>query len=68
MAVISQHTPQIWRLPTVLQAVGLSRSSIYDMMQKGTFPKAVKLGPRAIGWNSHEVQAWIEARLTGMEG
>ena len=41
---------------------GLSRSTIYKWMDKGLFPKAIKLGPRAVGWPEDHVEAWINNR------
>ena len=37
------------RLPAVIQATGLGRSTIYRLMASGTFPAPVYLGPRAVG-------------------
>ena len=56
------NTLRINRLPEVRARVGLSRSTIWAMCRAGTFPKPIKLGPRAVGWNEAEVTAWIEAR------
>lgn len=53
----------IERLPTTSRRTGRSRSRIYAEIQAGTFPKPVKLGPRAIGFVSEEVDAWIAARV-----
>lgn len=38
------------RLPTVMQATGLGRSTIYRLVSKGAFPPPVHLGPRAVAW------------------
>jgi prophage regulatory protein len=54
---------RILRRRDVQQLVGLGRSSIYSMMEKGTFPQSVKLGPRAVGWMEDEIEGWIEARV-----
>jgi prophage regulatory protein len=32
-------------------------------MKKGEFPKALRLGIRAVGWDSIEVDQWIAERL-----
>jgi prophage regulatory protein len=53
-------TPEIKRRPEVEAKTGLSRSTIYEKMKNGTFPKPVKLGPRAVGWLETEVDAWIK--------
>ncbi|MBK7363379.1 MAG: AlpA family phage regulatory protein [Micavibrio sp.] len=53
----------IIRLPEVSRRTGRSRAAIYVDMDKGLFPKSVKIGERAIGWFEHEIEAWIKARL-----
>lgn len=50
------------RLPVVIEKTGLSRSSIYAKLEKGEFPKPVKLGERAIAWRDNEIADWISNR------
>jgi prophage regulatory protein len=50
------------RLPQVKSMVGLGRSSIYDKIKKGDFPKQIKLG-RSSGWVEAEVQTWISEQI-----
>lgn len=52
----------ILRLPEVISLVGLSRSSIYQMMNAGIFPRAVSLGPRAVGWRTGDIRSWLKDR------
>ncbi len=47
------HT--ILRLPTVKARTGLSRSTIYLRVSRGTFPAPVPLGGRVVGWIEAEV-------------
>jgi prophage regulatory protein len=54
---------KILRLPEVQAVTGLSRSSIYGRAKSRTFPRPVKLGLRASGWVSEEVEAWRDARI-----
>lgn len=56
-------TNRILRLPEVIEKVGLSRSSIYLRIQKGSFPSPVSLGGRAVGWLASELEAWIDAQV-----
>lgn len=58
-------TDKILRCPDVQEVTGLSRSTIYRMMNRDDFPKATKLGIRAIGWRQSAVADWIEARCNG---
>ena len=55
----------IIRLPDVIKMTGLSRSSIYAMMDKKLFPMSLKIGPRAIGWLNSDIQEWIDAKVKG---
>ena len=57
---MEQH---ILRLPTVKAITGLSRSTIYLRMFKGSFPRQVNLGSRAVGWLASEIDHWIEEKL-----
>lgn len=54
-------TDRILKLPAVTATVGLSRSTIYEKMAAGKFPRPVKLGDVAVGWRESEIQAWIES-------
>lgn len=56
------------RLPQVTHRAGKPRSSIYEDMQKGTFPTPVKIGKRSVAWIEEEVDAWIEERIADTRG
>lgn len=56
-------TTELWRLPRVLAATGLSRSLLYRLVAAGRFPRPVGLGGTASrAWRSTEVLAWISAQ------
>ncbi len=50
----------IYRFSEVLRITGAKRSSVYKWIQEGHFPRPKKIGPRAIGWNSKDISAWID--------
>ena len=50
---------KILRRKDVEKMVGLSRSTIYKLMNQGSFPKAIRLGPRAVGWRISDIENWI---------
>lgn len=54
---------RIMRLPEVEAVTGYKRSSIYNFMEEGSFPKSYRLGKRAVGWDSVEVETWVKAKL-----
>ena len=62
MATETQSETRILRLPEVVARVGLSRSTIYELMPDGDFPASVNLTPKARGWRSDDIDAWIESR------
>lgn len=54
--------PQLLRLPAVLQATGLARSTVYRMVAEHTFPAPVRLAKRAVGWRHDDVRQWTIGR------
>lgn len=57
------HPVMILRRKQVQQRTGLSRSTIYLRIAQGTFPKAVSLGARAVGWLDVEIEEWLASRV-----
>ena len=53
-------TPDLIRRRELEKKLQISRSSIYLMMSEGTFPKPIKLGRRAVGWRSVDVEKWLD--------
>ena len=47
---------------------GLSRSSIYSLMQAGEFPKQIKLSTKSVAWIEAEVLDWLSARIIEARG
>ena len=54
----------ILRRPDVEKRVGLSRSTLYAMMSEGQFPKPIRIGKRAVGWQETAITAWLVERAT----
>lgn len=61
-AEIIESMPQLLRLPAVLLATGLARSTVYRMVAEHTFPAPVRLAKRAVGWRHDDVRQWTIAR------
>ncbi|MFM0565808.1 AlpA family transcriptional regulator [Paraburkholderia sediminicola] len=49
----------ILRRKQVESATGLSRSTIYQRIKDKTFPRAIQLGPRAVGWRAGDIDAFL---------
>lgn len=56
-------TTTILRLPEVKSRTGLSRSTIYLLISKNSFPSQVSLSDRAVGWIEAEVDQWVSDRI-----
>ncbi len=56
---------KIYRLSNVQNIIGLSRSSIYTYISQGLITKPIQIGARAVGWPSYEIEAILEARVSG---
>jgi prophage regulatory protein len=58
---MEQRKPKpMLRLRAVKQIIPYSTSTIYDRISKGTFPKPVPIGPRAVAWIEDEILAFQE--------
>lgn len=53
------------RFSTVKAKTGYPRSTLYYQISKGLFPPPVKLGERSVGWLATEVDAVLQARISG---
>lgn len=56
-------SPRIERLAEVINRTGLSRSSIYNLINAGSFPPKLQLGARSIGFLASDIDTWILDRL-----
>ncbi|WP_090276296.1 AlpA family transcriptional regulator [Halopseudomonas litoralis] len=53
---------RILRRPEVEAKTGFKRAHIYNMMSVGKFPQAIRIGVRAVGWDSVEIEEWLTER------
>jgi prophage regulatory protein len=58
----SQDVIKTIRRKELKEMVPLADSTIFEMEQRGEFPRRFALGPRCVVWDLREVQAWIKAR------
>ena len=57
-------TNKALRLPAVKELTGLSRSSIYRLVQLGRFPALVKLSELASAWRESDINQWLSERTS----
>jgi prophage regulatory protein len=62
IALTQAKTAQLLSRQKVQSKTTLSRSSIYDMIAKGEFPKPVKISGRRVAWLEASIDAWIQSR------
>ncbi|HBP6664557.1 MULTISPECIES: helix-turn-helix transcriptional regulator [Pseudomonadaceae] len=55
--------PRLIRRPEVRERVGLSTSTLYEMIAAGDFPAPIPIGRQAVAWLESEVDAWIEQKI-----
>lgn len=58
-------TPQptverLLRREQVMELTGIRKSTLYTMVNAGTFPKQVRTGNRTVAWRLSDVMTWIE--------
>lgn len=51
----------IIRLPELKKILGVSRSTVYAWMDQKVLPKSVALGPRARGWKTSDIAAFLDS-------
>jgi predicted DNA-binding transcriptional regulator AlpA len=58
--------PRVIRRPELRLIVPIADSSIYEMEQRGEFPRRFYLSSRCVVWDLGEVEAWLSAVQTAM--
>ena len=53
---------RLMRRREVEKILGISRSSIYRLMQEGRFPRPIRIGTAAVRWRASDITAWLESR------
>ncbi|MGF6856759.1 AlpA family phage regulatory protein [Paraburkholderia sp. CI3] len=59
MSVEDNESRAILRRRQVEAKTGLSRSTIYRRMRVGTFPSAISLGGRMVGWRATDIGQFL---------
>ena len=51
---------KLLRMGDVLQATGLSRTTIWRLEGRGRFPRRLRVTGGTVAWRASEIAAWIE--------
>ena len=60
--MVESNLDRLLTVAEVLEATGLSRSTVYVLMRQGGFPEPLKVGPRAVRWRLSEIEDWQATR------
>jgi len=61
---MTTETPdRILRINTVLERTGLTRSTLYRKIERGEFPRQVKIAQRCAGWRESAVNDWLRSPM-----
>ena len=58
---MSDHD-RLLRRPDVEQRCGVTRSTIYRLMDEERFPRPIHVGPKAVRWLESDIDAWMASR------
>lgn len=70
----TQTSHKMLRMKQLIEQTGLSRSTLYDMMDvkskryDPSFPRAIKLTEATVCWLESEVNAWIDGKILQSRG
>lgn len=58
---------RIYRVKDAMAYLNVSRTTLHEWVQKGLLPRALSLGPRAVGWRKSTLDSFIESRQAATE-
>lgn len=50
---------QFYRVNDLTKILSVSRASIYNWLNKGTFPKPIKISDSVNVWRASDIQKWV---------
>jgi len=62
-----KKSPRLLRIDEVMSRVGFRRNKLYDLINEGSFPRPVKIGPIS-AWVEDEVDQWVADRIAERDG
>ncbi len=62
MPSTDKEPSQLDRLKEIALIIGLSRGTIYKLINGGDFPQSMKLGSRTVAWFRSDIMCWIQSK------
>lgn len=54
---------RLLRLSDVIKQVSLGTTTIYKLMNEGSFPRAIQIGQNSVRWRQSDIKRWIAERI-----
>lgn len=68
MALANPIQCGLLRKPDVFAKTGLPESTRTRLIQKGLFPKPVRIaGTRTVAWSAESIDQWLAAQISGVK-
>jgi len=58
-----ERADRFLRRDQVQDLTGLSTSTLYEQMQRGDFPRPIRITPKRVAWLESDVTEWQEAKI-----
>ena len=65
---LTTQYPHFMRRKDIQNALGLGRSTIYEMMSKGKFPKQFRISRRSVAWRTLDIENYLSDLQDGQNG
>ena len=62
------NNKELIKLPAVKRITTFSSATIYRLIDKGEFPKQIKLAERSSAWSIEEIYNWIDQKKDERNG
>lgn len=62
LAASPSEAPRLLALPQVMDWTSLSEPTLRRLVERGQFPRAVRVSVNRKAWRENEVAAWINSR------
>lgn len=59
---------RILRVRDACARTGLSKSTLYELISAGHFPRPIKLSTRSVGFIEEDVECWLQDRIRRSRG
>ena len=60
----NKNHPVLLRISEVVQLLGISKPTVYRLMNEGKFPRPIRLSKARVAWLHADLEKWLESRPT----